>query len=101
MKYLPAPVIQPIATDQSISVLASQFDDHSDDVIAGITLYQKQVEADQIDDALATIARLEKLKNCPRSIFYFEAELEIKQQQWEAAWNALQKYSELDQNNSP
>jgi len=91
LRYLPPPVIQQVSPDQAVSAQTSHFDTHPDDVIEGIKLCQAQVQDNNLDDALLTISKLENLKDCPRYIFYLKAQLCVKKQLWEQAWNALQQ----------
>lgn len=92
MRFMPPPVIQEVSSEQSEAVLRSHSENISSDVVEGIHLCQAQMSHNQIDDALATIAELEKIKGCPRYVFYLEATLWVKKQQWEQAWNALQQF---------
>jgi len=91
LRYLQPPVLPPLSADQTLPVLQGSFAQHPDNLAEGVMLCQAQTQASQYDDALATLSQLEKLKNCPRYIFYLKAEIYVKQQQWEEAWNALQQ----------
>lgn len=91
MRYLQPPVTQTVPSDQPLSVLESHFYNRPDDVMEGVRLCQAQIRQNDPDGALDTISRLEKQKDCPRYIFYLKAQLCVKKQQWEDAWNALQR----------
>jgi hypothetical protein len=91
LRYLSPPATQPDASDPAPSNQNNHFDDHPDDVIEGLKLCQAQMQNNQLDEALETISKLEKLKDCPRYIFYLKAQLCVKKQLWEEAWNALKQ----------
>jgi tetratricopeptide (TPR) repeat protein len=90
LHYLPPPAV-PQDSTATPSAEPNHFDDHPEDVLEGIQLCKAQMQANQVDDALDTIAKLEKLKDSPRYIFYLKAQLYVKKQMWEEAWNALQQ----------
>jgi len=91
LRHLPPPTLQPAAPDPATTPAANHFNNHPDDVIEGIRLCQSQIQANDLDEALLTIEKLERLKDCPRYIFYLKAKLYVKKQMWEQAWNALQQ----------
>jgi hypothetical protein len=91
LRYLPQPAAQPEPVDPASSAQPNHFNNHPDDIVEGIKLCQAQVQDNQIDEALDTIAKLERLKGCPPYIFYLKAQLCVKKQLWEQAWNALQQ----------
>lgn len=93
LRQLKPPFIPRIPPEHPLAEMSSLFDSHPDDLVMGVMLYQAQAKADKIDDALATLATLEKLKDCPAYVFYLNAQLCVKQQKWEDAWNALRQYA--------
>jgi hypothetical protein len=92
LRYLPPPVIQQISSDQSPERPGKPFRQPSRRRGRRNQALPGPNPGQPIDDALATIAKLEKLKDCPRYIFYLKAQLCVKKQQWEQAWNALQQF---------
>ena len=95
LRYLPHPPSQAAALSEDMTNLQITFARHPEDVIEGVELCQAEIQAGQVDDALTTIAQLEKDKDCPRYIAYFQAQLYAKKQNWEQAYDALRDYGNL------
>jgi hypothetical protein len=91
-RYSPAPAIPSLASDQPLADLERGFYEQPDNLAAGIMLYREQNKEGKTDDALATLRSLEKLKSCPKYVFYLEAQLWAAKQQWELAWTAWQNF---------
>jgi hypothetical protein len=92
LRYLAPPTIPPSVGDQPLAVMESHFADHPDDMAEGLMLGQAQIEAGHLDEALHTITVLESHPDCPRYIFYLKAQVYVKRQQWEPAWEAVEKF---------
>mgnify|MGYP001551477550 CR=1 FL=1 len=75
--------------------MREHFAAHPDDVTEGVMLCEAQIAAGNTAEALATIGRIEGLKDCPTYIFYLKAQLCLQQQQWEESWNAVRRYADL------
>ena len=72
-----------------------RYNDHPGELVEGVMLCQAQIQHKLLDEALATLAELEKRKDAPHYIFYLEAELKIMKQEWQEAWAALQQTGEM------
>jgi hypothetical protein len=72
--------------------LESEFHDQ-DNAAAGVMLYLSELRANDIDGALGTVHALEKLKDCPKYIYYEEARLWAMKQNWDLAWQAWKTYT--------
>jgi hypothetical protein len=72
--------------------LERAFRDRDDNAAAGVMLYLSQEQQGKTDEALGTIRALEKLKDCPKYVYFDEAELWASKQQWELAWAAWENY---------
>jgi len=94
LRYL-RPPDPPPPSDQSPTVLENDFNLHPDDLAEGIVLCQSQIQHNQLDEALITISSLAKQPGCPHYIFYLQAQVYVKKQQWEAAWDALRQSGEV------
>jgi len=92
LRHLPTPLVRQIPSDMPLDEMKIRYDSHSDDLAEGIMLCEAQIQDNRIDDALTTIAALEKIKDCPSYIFYLKATLCVKKQEWEEAWNALLQF---------
>jgi O-antigen ligase len=74
--------------------LQRAFYEQDENLAAGIMLALAQRQAGQTDSALATLRTLEKLKNCPKYVFFLEAQLWAAKQQWELAWQAWSNFQQ-------
>jgi O-antigen ligase len=88
----PAPIVPVASSDRSLEELQTAFYDQTDNLAAGILLYLAQNKAGRLDDALATLRAVEQNKNCPKYVYYLEAQLWAAKQQWELAWTAWSNY---------
>jgi len=95
LRFLPPQNFEPLSPEQITTARSSHFENHPDDLVEGIKLCQAQVQENDLDGALDTISMLERIKDTPRSIFYLKAQVYVKKQLWEQAWNALQQSDEL------
>ena len=91
-KYAPPPLVPNVPSTRPVAELEQSFYDQNENLAAGILLYFAQTKQDQIDDAIATLRAMEKNKDCPKYVYYLEAELWAGKQQWELAWNAWMNY---------
>lgn len=91
LRYMPPPVIPSLPANQPLAQMQRSYEDHPGDLVEGVMLCQAQIQKNRLDEALATLATLEKRKDHPRYLFYLEAQLDVKKQQWEQAWAALQQ----------
>lgn len=90
---MPPPAINELHVDVgSLQEMQQRYHAHPDDLAAGLLLYQAQLQKNRIDDALETISDLEKLKTCPKYIFYVKGQLCVKKQLWQEGWDALRTY---------
>jgi len=92
LRHLVPPAMPSSSSEQPLAVMESHFDVHPDDMAEGLILCPAQVEAGHLDQALHTISLLEKHPDCPRYIFYLKAQVFVKQQQWESAWEAVRQF---------
>ena len=72
--------------------LENAFSEQADNPTVGILLYQAQSQRGDLNGALATLRVLEKSPDCPKYVYYLEAQLWAQQQQWELAWTAWWNY---------
>ena len=91
-RYAPAPAVPTATTALSREALESAFHEQDDNAPLGVMLYLAQSKQGDTDAALGTLRALEKLKDCPKYIYYEEARLWATKQQWELAWDAWQNY---------
>ena len=91
-RYGPPPVLPKIAADRPLDDLEHAFYGQSDNLAAGITLYFAQSQAGKTDGALATLHAIEKIKGCPKYVFYLEAQTWAAKKQWEQAWEAWRNF---------
>jgi O-antigen ligase len=90
--YAPAPSVPTSDADAPRDDLEREFHDQQN-AAAGVMLYLAQDRQGDIDGALGTARALEKLKDCPKYIYYEEARLWASKQQWDLAWEAWQNFS--------
>jgi O-antigen ligase len=90
--YAPPPSVPTSDSDTPRDDLERDFHDQ-DNAAAGVMLYLSQKAQGDIDGALGTVRALEKLKDCPKYIYYEEARLWASKQQWDLAWEAWQNFS--------
>ncbi|MGI8437846.1 MAG: O-antigen ligase family protein [Chthoniobacterales bacterium] len=62
--------------------------DAPDDYRAAFVLYQRQMQASQIDDALVTVRRMTDQHSAPPYFHFLEAEAWAAKENWERAWQA-------------
>ena len=93
LRYVTPPVLPSPSGDQDLGVMESHFNTHPDDIADGLLLCEAQIGANKLDEALQTISLLEQDKNCPHYIHYLKAQIYAKQQKWDSAWAALQRYN--------
>ena len=91
-RYAPTPSVPTSDADAPRDDLEHEFHDQ-DNAAAGVMLFLSQEKTGDIDGALGTLRALEKLKDCPRYIYYEEARLWASKQNWDLAWEAWQNYS--------
>jgi hypothetical protein len=91
-RYAPAPNVPTSDADAPRDDLEREFHDQ-DNAAAGVMLYLSQEKTGDMDGALGTLRALEKLKDCPKYIYYEEARLWASKQSWDLAWEAWQNYS--------
>jgi thioredoxin-like negative regulator of GroEL len=58
----------------------------------GYALYQQQMQANKIEDALVTVRRFTSRKDAPPYFHFLESEAWAAKGNWERAWNAWQDY---------
>ncbi len=92
--YSPQPIVPTPPANLSVADLKHQFYELVDDLPSGIMLALAEIKAGQNDDALATVHALEKIKGCPKYIYYIEATLWAGKQQWDMAWTAWWNFQE-------
>jgi hypothetical protein len=90
-RYAPPPATPHPATNLPRGDLEQAFRD-GDNTAAGVLLYLAESRQGETDNALGTLRTLEKLKDCPRYIFYEEARLWASKQDWELAWEAWESF---------
>jgi O-antigen ligase len=90
--YAPPPSVPTSDADAPRDDLEREFHDQQN-AAAGVMLYLAQERQGDADGALGTARALEKLKDCPRYIYYEEARLWASKQQWDLAWEAWQNFS--------
>jgi hypothetical protein len=90
-RYFPPPLMPTLGSDLSADQLEQSFY-QTNNLTDGILLCLAQKNQGHTDDALATLRAVERIKGCPRYVFYLEAELWAARQQWEFAWNAWTRF---------
>ena len=58
----------------------------------GFTLFEEQLRAGKIDDALVTVRRFTSQSNAPAYFHFLEAEAWAEKGSWDRAWDARQKF---------
>jgi O-antigen ligase len=92
VRYAPAPNVPTSDADVPRDDLEREFHDQ-DNAAAGVMLFLSQEKQGDIDGALGTLHALERLKDCPRYVYYEEARLWASKQNWDLAWEAWQNFS--------
>lgn len=63
-----------------------------DDYRAAFVLYQRQIQAGKIDDALVTVRRMTDQRSAPPYFHFLEAEAWAAKENWERAWQAREAF---------
>jgi hypothetical protein len=98
MRFAKAPAIPQMPPGKPLADLEREFFFGSDDFLKGFAFCAAQIRQGRIDEALATIRELKKIRNHPRYISYLEAELCGQQKQWERAWMAWREFAGSSEN---
>ncbi len=86
------PALPPIAEGSSIEQLRQALHASPDNYGLGFQLAEAQTKQGQIDEALATLRHFTEMPASPRYFHFLEAEAWAAKENWERAWNALEKF---------
>ncbi len=87
-QYAPPPILPPTEATASLEQLQQKFYAAPNDYGVGVALYQAQMRAGKIDDALNTARHFTEMAGSPVYFHFLEAEGWHAKQDWERAWNA-------------
>lgn len=91
-QYGSKPTLPEAAKGGSLEELQQQVHSTANNYGAGFALYQLQMQANKIDDALLTVRRFTSQPDAPAYFHFLEAEAWAAKGDWERAWNARQKF---------
>lgn len=91
-KFAARPALPAPAPDAPRPDLERTFLHNPGDFQAGLALYFAQRKAGEPDAALATVAGLQKIPECPPYVAWLAAELWSEKGEWEKAWHAWQPF---------
>ncbi len=92
-KFAPKPALPKIESQGKRDTLERDFLLHSDDPMAGLSLYGLQIGEGDVDDALRTLRMMKRAQSHPRYLLFMEAELHARQEDWENAWAAWVEFT--------
>jgi O-antigen ligase len=96
-RYSPPPPLPDAAANEPIAQLEQKFYANPDDYAAGDALFQSQMAAGKIDDALATARHFTARPDTPPYFRYLQAQAWAAKQNWERAWQSWQEYQSATQ----
>ena len=91
-KFALRPALPKIEPRGKRDTLERDFLLHSDDLMAGLSLYGMQVSEGNVDEAIKTLGTLKRVPSHPKYLSFMEAELHARKQDWESAWTAWEEY---------
>lgn len=91
-RFTPRPSLPSAPTGLSIEQLQKESISNPGNYEAGCALFQQQLQANKIEDALVTVRRFTSRKEAPPYFYFLEAEGWSAKANWERAWNAWQEY---------
>lgn len=89
-RFAPAPVIPRSRGSDDLESLQYRFRADRRDLANGFELYQAQLRAGRVDEALATLQTLATKPHAPAWIAYLQAQLWVEKSDWKQAWDAFQ-----------
>ncbi len=92
------PTLPQASAGESRPALQQKFLTLPNDFATGYALYRAQVEAGRSNEALNTIRHFTERPGIPAYFYYLEAEAWAKNENWERAWEAWQKYQASHRN---
>jgi hypothetical protein len=95
-RHLVPPNVPKADRTDSAAKLESRFQLLPNDIAAGLDVYFARMNAGETEKALATLETLTALPNGSKYLFYLEAQLYAKQEQWMKAWQALREFGLTD-----
>jgi hypothetical protein len=91
-QYAPRPAFPQLATDESLPALKGQFVKNPDDLAIGYALYQAEMKAGKLDDALYTVRHFTERPDSPAYFNFLEAETWGAKGNWQRAWQSWLNY---------
>ncbi|MGI9087946.1 MAG: O-antigen ligase family protein [Chthoniobacterales bacterium] len=91
-RYEEKPKLPPVSGETSLEQLRNAFVSRPSDYENGVALYQRQMQAQQADDALVTARHFTTQAKAPAYFQFLEAEAWAAKENWERAWNAHENY---------
>lgn len=88
-----APALPQNSGSESMEQLERALYANPDDFIVGFALYDEQIRAGKLDDALNTARHFTEQPNAPHPFHFLEAEAWAAKQNWERAWSAWQAFA--------
>lgn len=92
LEYLPLPTKIAGARTEDIEVLRRNFLFHPTDLYHGFALFESENNKGLIQDALATLEKIDQLPNSPARVIYEQAALLARKGDHRAAWNKMHIY---------
>ena len=92
-KFASRPALPKIESHGKRDALERDFLLHSDDPMAGLSLYGLQMSQGHVDEALKTLGMMKRAQSHPRYLPFMEAELHARRQDWESAWAAWVEFA--------
>jgi O-antigen ligase len=86
------PPLPEAASGSSIDQLRQAFHAAPDNYGTGYQLYNEQMRAGKIDEALVTVRHFTEMTGSPRYFHFLEAEAWAATENWERAWKAWEKF---------
>ncbi len=91
-RYITAPKLPDNANAETTEQLQRNLFTSPNDYSRGFALYQRQIDARQVDDALITVRRFTEQPQAPAYFHFLEARAWAAAGNWERAWNAWRKF---------
>ncbi len=91
-RFAPKPELPQAPTGSSIEQLQKDSISNPGNYEVGYALYQQQMQANKVEDALVTVRRFTSRKDAPPYFHFLESEAWAAKGNWERAWNAWLDY---------
>lgn len=93
LEYLPLPTKIAGARTEDIEILRRNFLFHPTDLYHGFALFESESSKGLINEALATLEKIEQLPNSPARVIYEQAALLTRKGDHRAAWSKMRIYN--------